>query len=168
MRSNFHRLGLYIILWWFLLYFYLCSGSHIPGRLVVTELLHNWSTGDYRMFLLEMCECNYFKWKPYFLKFLNIAFFCDVVPYNLLDMYWHFRGSCCLHYYGRWRWREQDPPKCLYTFARPYSRKRTCEWDLRFSWWTKTLFYTVLLVIAVKTSNSTHTHICVQDFVQCI
>jgi hypothetical protein len=44
-----------------LLYFYFCNDSDIPGLLVVTELLHNWSTDDYRMFLLEMCKCNYFK-----------------------------------------------------------------------------------------------------------
>jgi len=44
-----------------LLRFYLCNSSHIPGLCVVTELLHTWSTGDYRMFLLEMCKCNYFK-----------------------------------------------------------------------------------------------------------
>jgi hypothetical protein len=102
---------------------------------------------------------SYFKWKPCFSKFLNIAFICDVLPCNLLHMFSHFRGSCCLHYCGRWSWREQDPPKCLDAFRRPYSRKCTCEWDLRFSWQTKTVFYTVLIVIAVKTSNSTHTYV---------
>jgi len=44
-----------------LLYFHLFNGGHIPGLLLVTELLHKWSTGDYRMFLLKMCECDYFK-----------------------------------------------------------------------------------------------------------
>lgn len=91
MHSSFHRIGLYVLNFVMvlidLLYFYLFNGCHKPGLFVVTELLHNWPTGDYRMFLLDMVNVIILNENHAFHEFLNIAFFWDVMPCNLLDMY---------------------------------------------------------------------------------
>jgi hypothetical protein len=31
---------------------------------------------------------------------MRITVFWDVVPCNLVEVYRHFRGSCCLHHHG--------------------------------------------------------------------
>jgi hypothetical protein len=52
---------------------------------------------------------------------MKMTVFWVVASCSLVDVYWHFRGACCLHYQGDWR--QQVPPKRRWTFTRLTRRK---------------------------------------------
>jgi hypothetical protein len=53
---------------------------------------------------------------------MKMAVFWVVAPCSLVEVYWHFRGACCLYHCSLlWWWRQQAPLKWQQTSTRLHS-----------------------------------------------
>jgi hypothetical protein len=49
---------------------------------------------------------------------IRMAVFRAVSPFKPVEVYWRFRGTCCLHHYQGWWWRQQASLKRRHAYTR--------------------------------------------------